>query len=168
MTQQTHRKLTVIGICIVVAICLFAYGRTLQAEELPGTQAPVQTETPVDAFAGTFFQYTDDHGVLSFAGVLEDVPEKYQDQTLELTWKALHEAADSHWTPQSTKQPAVTFWATSGQPERPAPKKCSGHLTVTSKRVQEGEYNREVWIAVDRCGKVVSVTPYPPKMVIPR
>ena len=45
---------------------------------------------------------------------------------------------------------------------------CSGHVTVTSERIQVGDHNRRVFIATDECGRVTSVTPFYPEVQINR
>ncbi len=158
MSLRTKKYL--FALWIFISICLFAYGRTLQAEECTGT------------CADTFYQYTDDHGVLSLTDDPERIPERYYEpvnRVLVRSWEILRATTRPQWTPHSTNHP-VSKWDPVSSPERNPnrERKCTGHTTITTKRVQDGEYNREVYVVTNRCGRVVSVTPYPPEMTIRR
>ncbi len=45
---------------------------------------------------------------------------------------------------------------------------CTGHVTVTSQRVQDGDFNRRLFTVFDECGQVVSVTRSRPDVQINR
>jgi len=48
------------------------------------------------------------------------------------------------------------------------PDYCKGHVLVTSQRIQDGDYNRRIYIVTDECGKTTSVTPFNPSVQINR
>ena len=45
---------------------------------------------------------------------------------------------------------------------------CTGHVLVTSQRVQDGDYNRRTYVATDECGRTTSVTAFYPSAQINR
>ena len=45
---------------------------------------------------------------------------------------------------------------------------CTGHVLVTSQRMQLGDYNRRIFFATDECGRTRSVTSFSPDVQINR
>ena len=45
---------------------------------------------------------------------------------------------------------------------------CSGHVLVTSQRIQDGDFNRRIYVATDACGRTATVTPFNPSVQINR
>lgn len=113
-----------------------------------------------------FYQWTTEEGVHAYTDDVKQVPERYREQATQRTWGALREVTEAQITPQSTNHPVPTW---DYQPDaKPAPQDCKGYVTITQMRVQQGDYNREMFVARDSCGKVVSVTPQRPRMDINR
>jgi hypothetical protein len=119
----------------------------------------------------TVYGWVDSDGVESFTDRDEAVPAKYLEDVevitlygikgyekfstvLESTYAADLEARLVHLREANTVTVGPDF--------------CKGHVLVTSQRIQDGDYNRRIYIATDECGKTTSVTSFMPGVQINR
>jgi len=119
----------------------------------------------------TVYKWVDSDGVQSFTDSDEAVPAKYLEDvevislngikgyekfstTLESTYAADLEARLAHLREANTVVVKPEF--------------CKGHVLVTSQRIQDGDYNRRVYVVTDECGKTTSVTSAYPDVQINR
>lgn len=130
---------------------------------LSASLAKAQEVSPADIY----YFYVSENGSWSYTDEAKRIPAKYVEKSLELKWKALREVTEKHWTSAGSNYAGIPSHL-SYLPE-PNPnwlRRCSGHVSVTTKRVQEGAYNREIYIVTDSCGDVVLVSPYPLTSVV--
>jgi hypothetical protein len=59
------------------------------------------------AFAGSYFKYIDDSGTICLVDDIERVPEKYFNETVEITWEELKASVEKRWTPMNNKENKV-------------------------------------------------------------
>lgn len=127
----------------------------------------------LEANAETYFWTTED-GTYSFTDDVKKVPARYKAQAKTVDLKT---AADKQITPHSTSGHAEALQARleSLRAQNAAPTAnpnrltdCTGSVTMTRERRQEGEYNRLYFIVTDECGRVVSETPFYPEVQINR
>ena len=121
--------------------------------------------------ASPMWCWTTEDSVLSCTDTEKNIPARYKDQAEVVETENL---ATERITPHSTAGHADELTARLArlrQVNAPAPKpvrECEGHVTVTSDRIQVGEYNSRVFIVKNECGETVSVTPFYPDVQINR
>lgn len=113
-----------------------------------------------------FYQWTTESGTISFTDDEKQIPRRYQEQAAQRSWEELRAGTDSKVTPQSTSHPVPVWdYQPDAKPERP---NCEGPVTITRTRIQYGDYNREMFVARDECGEIISITSQRPLLDINR
>ncbi len=123
-----------------------------------------QGETP----AGSFYQWTNEEGVVSFTDDVKRIPSRYVDRATLRTWEEVHASVEKRFTPESTTRPPHVWAEAVLEPNPNRERNCTGHITVKQTRVREGAYNRQMFVVRDECGKVTSVTQQRPHIHINR
>jgi len=123
------------------------------------------------ADAGDFYQWTDSSGAISFTDDAKQIPAKYKTKAVERDFADL---SVKKVTPENTSGDTAALDSrlarlreANALPPRPA-RECEGHVTVTSDRIQVGDYNTRVFIVRNECGETVSVTPFYPSVQVNR
>jgi hypothetical protein len=119
----------------------------------------------IEAPAAGFYQWVDEVGVVSSTDDAKRVPARYRDQVVQRTWEELRADIEARWTPHSTSRPAHVWTI---PPDEPQKEECAGHITLEREWAQRGDYHFYMFIVVDECGRVVSVTPQQPRIGINR
>ena len=122
-----------------------------------------------EAEAGDFYQYTNSDGVIAFTDNQNRIPEAFASEAVERTFAELRQTTGAQITPHNTTGPV---FVPSGAPDLPVSRTrlrdCTGHVLVTSQRIQVGDFNRRIYIATDECGRTSTVTPFNPDVQINR
>jgi hypothetical protein len=126
----------------------------------------------VQAQAGEFYQYTTVDETVSFTDSEKAVPQAYKANAVKRATSEI----DVNLTPYKAADTAAYTVALSARltelRARPVPapavEACPGHILVTSQRIQDGDYNRRIYIATDECGRTTTVTPFNPSVQINR
>jgi hypothetical protein len=115
------------------------------------------------AYAGEIFRYVDSDGTISFTDDVKRIPAAYKDVAEKVVLEGEFKNFDALTIVTVTPEiviPDVTF-------DR-AFVACTGHVSVTSERVQFDDFNRTVYYVYDECGKLVSTTFSQPEVYIHR
>ena len=137
---------------VVIVVSIFAYARSALPQEVEGS----------------FYQWTTESGVVSFTDDMKRVPDLYKDQAVERTWEDVHASVEKRFTPESTRHEPYVWADPVLEPNPNWERDCTGHITVTQERVQNGEYNRNMFTVQDECGRVISITPHRPQISLQR
>jgi hypothetical protein len=132
-----------------------------------GSEASAEEVVP----AGSFYQWENERGTYSATDALKNVPTNYREQAVLRTFAAVRQATQAQVTPMA--EPAVvripTLRPFAGVDPMPlfAPAhtervECDQPVTVESRRVQQGRYNRTLYFVTNSCGELISVTPQTP------
>jgi len=128
----------------------------------------------VQAQAGEFYQYTTGDGTVSFTDNEKLVPKAFKAtavkrNTAEVDMKlTATKAADTAAYKAGLDARLAELQARRAARRAPAVEACAGHVLVTSHRIQDGDYNRRIFIATDECGRTRSVTSFYPDVQINR
>jgi hypothetical protein len=126
----------------------------------------------ISAQAGEFYQYTTVDETISFTDREKAVPQAYKANAVKRNTSEIdvkltpYKAADTAANTAALADRLVALRA------QPVPVRtvatCTGHVLVTSQRIQVGDYNRRIFVATDECGQTRSVTSFYPDVQINR
>jgi len=128
----------------------------------------------VQAQAGEFYQYTTVDETISFTDREKAVPQAYKADAVKRTTAEIDvkltsgKAADTAAYKAALDARLADLRARSDARRTPAVKACNGHVLVTSQRIQDGDFNRRIYVATDECGRTTTVTPFNPDVQINR
>jgi hypothetical protein len=126
----------------------------------------------VQAQAGEFYQYTTVDETISFTDREKAVPQAYKSNAVKRNTSEIdvkltpYKAADT--AAYNAGQTARLVDLRARRTPTAAVEACNGHVLVTSQRIQDGDYNRRIYIATDECGRTTTVTPFNPNVQINR
>ncbi len=155
-TTETVINVTLWILGTVLLVAILGLALHAWADERPG--------------AKRYHSYVSDTGSLSFSDDEKRIPERHKAEAESHTWAELAEKVAPRETlmkfedvviPEPPANPVAEV-ISSWRPE------CSGHVTVEQVRVQDGAYNRNMFVVRDECGNIVSVTPQRPHIHINR
>lgn len=153
-----YRKLNAFVVVLLLVVALFAL-----------LQSAARAEEG-EATSGAFFQWEDRRGTLSFSNSLKNIPPEYRDNVVRRTFAEVR----ANVAPRETRVDASTLkihvpraYSQTGSEPLLAPRRseredCNQPLTIESRRVQQGRYNRLMYVVIDECGEEISVTPQTP------
>jgi hypothetical protein len=131
---------------------------------------------------GVFYQWTDADGIVSATDDLDMVPEAYRHTVQKRTWEELFSSMAGKTTlatnpalgkpgaPVMVNPPQPMVVVNPPQPAADADPTadCTEPVTTRRVRVQEGDYNRSKILALDECGRPISITNQHPEIHISR
>ncbi len=124
----------------------------------------------------TAYGWVDSYGVESFTDRDEAVPAKYLEDVESVTLDGIegyekltsYKAADTLAYRAGLADRLAELRSRRGRAPEPAVEACDGHILVTSQRIQDGDYNRRIFVVTDECGRTASVTSHYPDVQINR
>jgi hypothetical protein len=123
------------------------------------------------AHAGEIFRYVTSDGTVSFTDDVKRIPAAYKDvaETVVLEGEFKEFGRLSVITVDPTDLTSLVATKLVNRDfHRAFVSTCDGHISVTSERVQFGDFNRTVYYVYDECGKLVSTTFSQPEVYIGR
>jgi len=118
----------------------------------------------------TVYSWETKDGAIAFTDVAERVPEMYVADviTIDETIGRITTVLDSSYGDDLRARIAHLREMNGERRARGALRDCTGHVLVTSQRIQDGDFNRRIYIATDECGRTATVTPFNPSVQINR
>ena len=116
----------------------------------------------------TVYKWVDSEGVASYTDNDKAVPAKYLEDVETVTLNGIKGYEKFSTVTVSADHTAWLAHLREVNTVVAEPDYCKGHVLVTSQRIQDGDYNRRIYIVTDECGKTTSVTPFNPSVQINR
>ncbi len=118
----------------------------------------------------TVYSWETRDGAIAFTDTATRVPKMYVADviTIDETVGRITTVLDSSYAEDLTARIAHLREMNAERRVRGALRDCTGHVLVTSQRIQDGDFNRRIYIATDECGRTATVTPFNPNVQINR
>ena len=119
------------------------------------------------AHSADFYTWTEDSGAVAFTDEPNQVPEKFKASAQEGSWADVQTKVDAKTSvvdPDVWSRPAAPLPPLVEEPNPNLTDECDQVPLITSRRVQVGDYNRELFFAFDSCGNPTGVSINPPRM----
>ena len=126
--------------------------------------------------AGEFYQWTDRDGTVNLTDDVKRIPKAYQASAVKRDFADVDVAVTEMVIPAAEYDAAVkaglerlrALNANLSLNLNRRDERCTGPVTVTSRRVDVGDYNRRLYYVTDECGRTSTVTPFSPDVQINR